>query len=485
MTLDLKDVCLSEDATLEEALQRLNVKHVDTLCVVDREGKIVGTLTDGDVRRAFLRGFGLTTTAVDVCNRKPTLVAEDATAGDIDRLLNLASTHGVRSIPKVAANGEVLGLISRRFPGIVPMASPDLAGQEIRYVLESLNTGWISSSSPFVPRFEAALAEFLEMPQVLAVANGTVALVLALAAHGIGPGDEVLVPDITFAATANAVIHVGATPVLIDIDPETWGFDKQSLSEAVSENTRAAIPVHLYGLPTLDYEILHFFEAHKIVVVEDCAEALGTRQQQRHVGSQGAACTFSFFANKTLTTGEGGAVRFQDQKMYEHAKTLRDHGMSSNRKYWHDVVGFNFRLTGMQAAVGCAQLERLDSFLERKQWIADQYLAAIGTNTSYTIKVENANGASSHWVSPMVYDLQSIASDRNPLEFFRTRGIEIRPIFFPLHTMTPYKDFKHFSISNWATRIHQNGFCLPNFPSMSDAAVEQVCSALQDWVTDE
>jgi perosamine synthetase len=242
----------------------------------------------------------------------------------------------------------------------ISIASPLLNGNELNYVTDCLKTNWISSQGKYVKEFERQFELYHENFNAVAVSNGTVALHLALEAIGIGENDEVLVPNLTFAASVNAIIYAKAIPVLVDISKETLNIDLNKIENLITKNTKAIMVVHLYGSPCDMNSIIEISKKYNLKIIEDCAEALGSYYYNRPVGVFGDVSTFSFYGNKTITTGEGGMVLFKDNEIAEKARVLRDHGMSKSKRYWHDFVGYNYRLTNIQAAIGVAQFERLN-----------------------------------------------------------------------------------------------------------------------------
>ncbi|RYZ75585.1 MAG: aminotransferase class I/II-fold pyridoxal phosphate-dependent enzyme, partial [Proteobacteria bacterium] len=324
--------------------------------VVDGEGKLAGGITDGDVRRALLAGKGLNASAQDVMVANFFSLPADSSSALIQNNLS----ERIRVIPLLNPEGIPVDFATRSRYHRISVLEPNLKGNELAYVTDCIQTNWISSQGSYVRRFEEDLRNYAGANYALAVSNGTVALHLALKALGIGPGDEVIVPSLTFAASANAVIHAGATPVFADVEAETWTIDVAAARKLIGPRTKAIMPVHLYGHPCRMDELQDLVNSHDIQLVEDCAESLGSLYKGRQTGSFGAAACFSFFGNKTITTGEGGMVLFRDLSCFEMGAVLRDHGMSKKERYWHDVVGFNYRLTNMQAAIGVAQMERVD-----------------------------------------------------------------------------------------------------------------------------
>ena len=256
----------------------------------------------------------------------------------------------------------------------IPIYQPDLTGNEKKYVTECLDTGWISSRGRFVSEFEARFAEKIEVEHATSVCNGTVALHLALLALGVGPGDEVIVPTLTYIASVNAISYTGAKPVFVDSLKSTWQMDPADIERQITPNTRVIMVVHLYGHSCDMDAIRKIADKHRIFIVEDCAEAFGTLYRGKYVGTFGDISTFSFFGNKTITTGEGGMVVSNDKTLIERARHFKGQGLAAHREYWHDVVGYNYRMTNIEAALGLAQLERADYFIDKKRKLAEFYI---------------------------------------------------------------------------------------------------------------
>jgi len=325
---------------------------------------------------------------------------------------------------------------------MIPIAEPFLGEEELKNVVEAVKSGWISSRGKFIPDFEGEVARCCGVKYGVATSNGTVALHLALIALGIGPGDEVIVPTLTFVATANAVIYAGAKPVFVDSHPNYWCIDPEKIERAITPKTRAIIPVHLYGHPCDMDIIMDIARRHNLYVIEDAAEAQGAEYRRKKVGSFGDVACLSFFGNKIITTGEGGMCLTSDEGLAERMRILRDHGMNPNKRYWHDMVGFNYRMTNLQAAVGVAQIERLGKFVEKKRKIADWYrggLKKLEEKELIKLHPEMPWATNVYWMySILVQDNFGIGRDelRRKLEL---KGVESRPLFYPLHTMPPYE----------------------------------------------
>ena len=368
----------------------------ECMTIIDRYAKrisfvleneiLVGVVTDGDVRRALLNGTKLEDPVESIMNKE----FVSFTVGSDSRVIRERFSKRIRHIPLVNDIGSLVDVADPRGNFRISVLEPSMQGNELNYVSECIKTNWISSQGKFVSQFEKSFEDFHPKTYALSVSNGTVALHLAIIALGIEKGDEVIVPDLTFAASANAVIHAGATPVFCEVDPETWCIDPKEAEKLIGPKTKAIMPVHLYGHPCEMQKLQSICEKYKILMIEDCAEALGSEWNGQKAGTFGNAATFSFFGNKTISTGEGGMILFKDSEVAEKARILRDHGMSKNKRYWHDVVGYNYRLTNLQAAIGVAQMENFQKILEKKLRISQLYnlfLKELMVSTNYLLNL--------------------------------------------------------------------------------------------------
>lgn len=354
---------------------------------------------------------------------------------------------------------------------MIPVSQPDLSGNEKKYVLEAINSSWISSSGKFVDRFEDEFAKRCNAMACATVCNGTVALHLALEALGIGPGDEVIVPALTFVATANAVTYTGATPVIVDVDPMTWCMHRRRFEEAITKRTRAVIPVHLYGHPADMNSISEIAHEHKLFVVEDAAEAHGALCFGKRVGSLGDLATFSFYGNKILTSGEGGAITIpESSRLRDKIRLLRGQGMDPDRRYYHSVVGYNYRLTNVACAILCAQLERMDTMLKRRAEIAMHYRQELDGLTQLRRDAQWA--VTADWTMPIVVTRRR----DDVVASLHGRAIDTRPFFVPLHSLPPYADGRRLKV---AEDLGSSGLCLPMYPTMTDSEVECVIDGVK------
>jgi perosamine synthetase len=360
---------------------------------------------------------------------------------------------------------------------VIPVFAPLLSENVRRYVLDCVDTGWISSLGEYVPRFERDFARFCEARHAVATSNGTTALHLALVTLGIGPGDEVLVPDLTFIATANVVRYTGATPVLVDAHPVTWGLDPADTARKVTARTRAIIPVHVYGHPVDLDPLLDLGRRHGLTVVEDAAEAHGARYHGRRVGALGEIGAFSFYGNKIITTGEGGMVVTNDGALAERARFLRDHAMDPQRRYYHPEVGFNYRMTNIQAAIGCAQLEQAESILQRRKVIAAAYEAGLADLPGLVRPPAEPWAENVYWMYSVLVE-PGFGCDRDAVrDGLRARGVDSRPFFVPLHEQPPYREDGSFPV---ATRLSRTGINLPSGTGLTTEEIATVCRALRE-----
>jgi perosamine synthetase len=354
----------------------------------------------------------------------------------------------------------------------IPVSEPSLGEREVELVTDAVRSGWVSSIGEYVTQFEHGLAARCGVPHAVATSNGTTALHLALAVAGIGPEDEVIVPSLTFVATAAAVRYVGASPVLAESDPGHWCVDPEDVARRVTPRTRALVAVDLYGHPADMDALAGIATEHDLVLVEDAAESLGATYHGRPAGSLGRLGVLSFYGNKLITTGEGGAVLTEDAALAERARFLRDHAMDPERRYWHGEIGFNYRLTNMQAALGVAQLERLDQFLERKREVAAAYRAGLDDVPGVTLQEEADWASSSWWMTTLRID-----GDRDELATsLRAAGVDSRPVFVPVHLLPPYRQADSLPV---AEAVGREGLSLPSSTVLSDAELEYVIASVR------
>lgn len=362
----------------------------------------------------------------------------------------------------------------------IALSSAVLDGNELTYVTECITTTAISGHGRFVEAFEAALAQWCGTRHVVSCSSGTAALHLALMGAGIGPGDEAIVPTLTYVATANAVSYCGGRPVFVDSRPDTWNIDPDLIEAAIGPRTKAIVPVHLFGLPADMDEINAIARRHGLAVIEDACQAHGAVCHGRRAGALGDAAAFSFFGSKTLTTGEGGAVTTNDAELARRMRKLRGQGMDPRRRYWFDEIGYNYRMTNVTAAIGLAQAERADWLVARRREVAAWYRALLGDVPGVAMQVESRGLEHGHWAVSVLLDPP--AKRDAAIAHLAERGIETRPLFYPMHTLPPYTADSAGRSFPVADRLSRSGLTLPTWAGLVHDDVEYVAAALTDYV---
>ncbi len=357
-----------------------------------------------------------------------------------------------------------------------PVYQPSMKGNELNYVTECIESTWISSKGKFITAFENSFANYIHVGYATSVCNGTVALHLALLSLGIHNDDEVIVPSFTYIASVNAITYVGAIPVFVDSVPQTWQIDCRDVAKKITPKTKAIIAPHIYGHPCDMDDLVSICKKNGLFLIEDCAEALGSKYNNKHVGTFGDISAYSFFGNKTITTGEGGMVVSNSKELIERVKKLKNQGLST-RQYWHDEVGYNFRMTNICAAIGLAQMERADQIIADKIRIASQYRKAF-ENTVIEFHGEASNTFNSYWMCSI---LVPNFSQRDELRsFLEEEGIETRPLFYPVHEMPMYTRFatEEFPV---ARNISYRGINLPSYPDLTNDEVKFISSKVKQF----
>ncbi len=359
----------------------------------------------------------------------------------------------------------------------IPVACPVIDVDDIFSIMDVLKTGYISGISPAVSEFERVFSSWLGVKHAIACSSGTAALHLSLLALGIGPGDEVIVPDLTFASPINVIIHVGARPVLVDVTYDYWCIDPNIVEKCITERTKAIIVVHLYGHPADMDPIVEIAEKYGLYIIEDCAEAHGAEYRGRKVGTIGHIACFSFFANKIITTGEGGMVVTNDDEIAEKVRLYRDHGMKP--RYWHVVPGLNYRMTGLQAALGISQMKKIDKLIEWKRRIAKIYEEEL-SNIEHIEQLhpEKPWARCVYWLYSIVLKSQEVR-DRL-VKKLEEHGIETRKFFNPIHIQPAYRDraILKCRIVN-SVMLSQKGLNLPSGPKISEDDVRYVAEIIR------
>lgn len=366
----------------------------------------------------------------------------------------------------------------------IPVNEPLLDGNEKEYLSECIDTGWISSEGPFVTRFEEAFAARVGRKHGIAVSNGTAALDAAVEAIGIGPGDEVILPSFTIISCIQQIVRSGATPVLVDADPLIWNMDVTQIEAKVTPCTKAIMVVHIYGLPVDMDPVLDICQRHGLKLIEDAAEAIGQTYRGRPCGSFGAISTVSFYPNKHVTTGEGGMLLTDDDELAETCRSLRNLCFQPGKRFVHERLGWNLRMTNLQAAVGLAQLERLDEFLERKRAIGRRYQELLADLDGVQLPVERTDYADNlYWVFGLVVD-EKFGDAEALMKRLGLQAIGTRPFFNPMHQQPVLRDMGLFAGERYphAEQIYLQGLYLPSGLALTDSQIEQVAKAIMSLI---
>lgn len=368
-----------------------------------------------------------------------------------------------------------------------PVAAPIIGKREEELVSAAVASGWVSSIGPFIDEFETQFARFVGVSHAVAVSSGTTALHLALHALGIGPGCEVIVPDLTFAATAHAVLMTGATPVFVDVDPRTWCMDPDCVELAITDKTRLVVAVHLYGHPA-DMSRLHACcDRRGIILMEDAAEAIGAEVGGIAAGALSRVGAFSFYGNKTITTGEGGMLTTNDTELANRVRFLKDHGMSPMHRYHHSELAFNYRLTNIQAALGVAQLERVSAFVQAKREIAATYRAELDSIPYLMLNALTPGMTNACWMSSVVLGTGSPLSADELAHELRMRGIDTRPFFIPMSQLPHLAKFRRVGRTGEgcpiALHLSKSGLNLPSGTALLHDEVVEIASTLRSLLT--
>lgn len=357
-------------------------------------------------------------------------------------------------------------------PKFIPVSLPTFLGNEKQYVNDCLDTEWISSIGKYIVAFEEKFAEFCSVPYAVACNNGTTALHLALLAFDTGPGDEVIVPTLTFVATANAVRYCGATPVFVDSESATMNMDPALIEAKITPRTRGIVVVHLYGHPVCMGPVLEVAKRHGLWVVEDAAEAHGALYEGRMVGSIGDIATFSFFGNKIITTGEGGMVTTKSGELAEKMRVLRGQGMQPDRRYWFPVVGYNYRMTNIEAAIGLAQLENIGQHLAQRRKVAEWYRRHLTeTGADVELPAEMPWARHSFWMYTILLGKEMRMTGEQLRAALANCGIDTRPVFYPLHTMPPFFESTRYPV---AEDLSARGITLPTHGKLTEEDVQYI-----------
>jgi perosamine synthetase len=355
-----------------------------------------------------------------------------------------------------------------------PIYKPKIFPNTKKYVEDCLETTWISSKGSYIKKFENSFADYLNINYATSVSNGTTALHMCLCSLGIGEGDEVIVPSFTYIASVNAIKYVGAEPVFIDSDKSTWNLDVNLIAGLITNKTKAIMAVHLYGNPCDMSSLRKLCDEKKLLLIEDVAEALGSTYEDKFLGTFGDVASFSFFGNKTITTGEGGMVVSNNKEIIDKVASLKNQG-ASGKKYWYEEVGYNYRMTNICAAIGLSQVEQIEPILIRKKAIANLYQELL-SSCPLDFQIIQSKGDSSCWLVSILTDNKKTRDGLS--KFLNQSGIETRPFFYPAHTMPMFKQDSNFLI---AEDLSSRGLNLPSFPDLSNQDVIKIAECIKTF----
>ncbi len=364
----------------------------------------------------------------------------------------------------------------------IPVNEPLLNGNEKKYVMECIDTGWISSEGPFISRFESEMAAAVQREHGIAVANGTAALEIAMEALQLQPGDEVILPTFTIISCAAAIVKAGAVPVFVDSDPLTWNMDVEQIEAKITSRTKAIMVVHIYGLPTDMDPVLALAKQHQLYVIEDAAEAHGQTYKGKPCGSFGDLSIFSFYPNKHITTGEGGMIVTNDPVLADRCSSLRNLCFQPTRRFVHEQLGFNYRMTNMQAALGVAQLERLSETVARKREMGRLYRELLGDVEGIRLQSTHTDYAENiYWVFGIVLEDQIVQSVERVTDALKARQIGTRPFFWPMHEQPVFQKMGLVSNERFphAEQLARRGFYVPSGLALTDQQIHIVADELK------
>ena len=466
-----------ENFSLKKVLKIIQKNTTGTAFIISKNKELKGLITDGDIRRLILKNkLNLNEEVKKFYNKK--FKSLNINSG-LEKINNFFSDE-IKILPLVNNKNIIVDYALANAFYRIPIAKPSIGEAEKKNVLDCINNNWISSQGKYVEVFETNFKKRFEALYALAVSSGTAALQLAILSMGIKKGDEIIVPNLSFAASINSIIHSGATPVIVDINPNNWTIDPEQVKKNITKKTKAIMAVHLYGHPAAMSKLKLICKKYKLLLITDCAESLGARYKKFEKNTLGDVSAFSFFGNKMITTGEGGMIIFKNKHHYEKAKILRDHGMSKAKRYHHVEIGFNFRMTNIQAAIGVAQLVKVENFLKKRRKNFEKFFNKLKYLKDIKFQKIEKWAESSFWLYTLLLNENSLISKSEFLKKLEISGVETRPIFYPFSLMKIYKKFikknQSFPVSE---KISKNGFSLPSFTDLNSTQINYICENIK------
>ena len=470
----IKSISIDDTATIKTAMAAIDAGGIGIAMLVNKgPNRFSGLVTDGDIRRALLAGTGLSSQATVIPRPNATVARSEMRASEIASLFSKA----IRIIPILNKKGQVVDLAMMESRLRLPIAEPAIGEKELSYVTEAILGGWVSSAGSFITRFEKLFSEYCGAKYAIATSSGTTALHLALESLNITRKDEVIVPTFSFISTANAVCYTGARPIFIDSEQDSWNINPELIEAAITPKTKAIIAVHIYGHPAKMDAINNIASKYNLKIIEDAAEAHGALYKGHRVGNLGDIGCFSFYGNKTITTGEGGMIVTDNPKVAEKIRILRDHGMSPEKKYWHILLGYNYRMTNLQAALGVAQMEKIDSLLAAKKRISLRYSKALRNVSGINLPQDNDWAVRSTWLYTITVNTKVFGKNRDQLmEFLKSHEIDARPAFPSIHKQPIYRTGQQLPV---AEELSNTGLSLPSSVNLLDSDVNRVSTVIK------
>ena len=444
MTTNIKDFTIKLPQNLNNILKKIDKNLKGLVFIVNEKNKLLGSISDGDIRRGLIKKNIEQRVKINskFVNTKPfCLNYKTDTKTILYHLQNKKNNNKFKCIPLVDNNKIIKDISTIESLRKYPIANLDLGNQEFSKAFDAIKSGWISSRGSYVDQFEKAFSKYLGGGYSVTTSSGTTALELALKTFKIGMGDEVILPNFSFAASINSIINVGATPVVVDVEEDTWTIDVEKIKKKITKRTKAIMPVHIYGQPCRLDEIIKIARLKKIYVIEDAAEALGGTYKNKKIGLGGDCACFSFYANKIITTGEGGMAVFRKKKNSETAALIKNHGMSSRTFYFHTIAGSNYRMTNPQAAIGLAQLNRINEFYLSRKKIFDYYDKNLAKFNLISFLPKNKWSKNSLWLYTIIIKNFKKKNRDTLIKKLLAKGIETRPGFVSFNQMKIYQKY--------------------------------------------
>ena len=464
--MKLSSILLENNKTIRDAMIKMNDNALDTLMIVDEQEILIGVITDGDIRRRLLKNNNLDEKVIYAMNREFVSASVKDKREDVLELRK----DGIKSIPLVDENFKIIGCIGPEIDEYIPIYDTVFKGNELKYLSDCIKKSWVSSSGEYVKLFENEFSKYTRLKNCLSTSSGSTALEIALSLCNLNELDEIIVPNLTFASPLNSAIRTRAKIVLVDVNKDNMCLNASEIIKKVNSKTKVIIVVNLYGYP-VDIQKIRSSIAREILIIEDCAESLGSFRKQKHCGIWSDFATFSFFGNKTITTGEGGMLFCAKDEDKEKALLLRDHGMSRSKKYWHDEIGFNFRITNLQAAVGLAQLERIEEILFNKREVFEKYFKYLSPYGFKFNQVDQDHVIDSRWLITVTHQNIKEYGVENLEYQLKLLGIDIRKVFYPLSSMPLYKQYCYCNYRN-SHYLHNSYICLPSSPNLTTIQIK-------------